>query len=62
MGFAALAAEKHFASRVSLAVMLAPVAFVGRLTSPPFRLMSDLRADKVRRAGQPNGLQDDRVI
>jgi hypothetical protein len=46
IGLAALSSNPHLASHISLAILMAPVAFVSHMWSPPFVLSSVLSLDQ----------------
>lgn len=48
MALAALSSQPQLAAAVTGAVLLAPVAFVGHMSSPLFSLMAQLDTEKVR--------------
>lgn len=47
MGFAALASQPDLAQKVNVAIMMAPVTFLGHITSQPVEAMARLQADQM---------------
>eukprot|EP00891_Asterochloris_glomerata_P003135 jgi/Astpho2/3135/Aster-03418 len=47
MGFAAFSSQPELADKVSIAVMLAPVTFLGHISSRPVATMAEMETDKI---------------